>query len=62
MKSGQVSTKVESTLAKEGAEMVGGMGRKAGSITVDRELISGANPMAANGLGEAFVNKLNAAV
>lgn len=62
LKGGEVPNKVESSLAKEGAEMVSGMGQKVGSITVDRELISGANPMAANSLGAEFVSKLNAVV
>lgn len=61
MKGGQVPVKVESSLAAEGAEMVTGMGNKVGSITTDRELISGANPMAANGLGSEFVSMLQAA-
>ena len=58
MKRGEVPVKVESTLAAEGAEMITGMGQKIGSITIDRELITGANPMAAAGLGEKFVQML----
>lgn len=58
MKRGEVEIKVESTLAAEGAEMVSGMGEKVGNITIDRELITGANPMAASGLGEKFVQML----
>ncbi|KAI0702335.1 ThiJ/PfpI family protein [Cytidiella melzeri] len=58
MKGGEIPAKVESTLASEGAEMVSSVGHKLGSITVDRELISGANPMAANAIGAEFVNKL----
>ena len=61
LKGGKVPVKVESTLAQEGAEMVTGFGQKVGSITTDRELISGSNPMAANGIGEEFVNRLKAA-
>lgn len=60
LKSGEIPNKVESTLAGEGAEMVTSFGKKAGSITLDRELISGANPMAANGIGEEFVSRLKA--
>lgn len=45
--------KVESTLQAEGAEMVSTVGKKAGGITVDREVVSGANPMAAEGLGSS---------
>ena len=58
MKGVTVPTKVESTLAAEGAEMVTGMSQKVGSITIDRELITGSNPMAAFGLGEKFVQML----
>lgn len=57
-KDGEVPRKVESTLASQGAEMISSMGHKVGNITVDRELITGANPMAAGGLGEKFVQML----
>jgi len=50
--------KVESTLRENGAEMVVGMGQKLGAITVDRELVSGANPLAANALGDKFCEML----
>lgn len=60
LKGGQVPTKVESTLAAEGAEMVSTAGKKMGGITVDRELISGANPMAAASLGDKFLEMLQA--
>lgn len=52
--------KVESTLREAGAEMVEGVGEKFGRITVDRELVSGGNPMAANALGEQFLKMLKA--
>ncbi|KAI0747660.1 ThiJ/PfpI family protein [Daedaleopsis nitida] len=60
MKGGEVPSKVETTLREEGAEMLTGMGKKMGGITVDREVVSGANPMAANALGTKFVEMLKA--
>lgn len=60
LKRGEVPVKVESTLAAEGAEMITGTSNKMGSITVDRELVSGANPMAASSLGAKFVEMLKA--
>ena len=60
MKGGEVPTKVESSLRDEGAEMVTGTSQKLGSITVDREVVSGANPMAASALGAKFVEMLKA--
>lgn len=51
-------TKVESALRNEGAEMVEGFGEKIGQITVDREVVSGTNPMAADALGEKFLQML----
>lgn len=62
MKGGELPAKVESTLANEGAEMISSIGKKMGSITVDRELISGANPMAANSIGAEFVKQLKEVV
>ncbi|KAI9150640.1 ThiJ/PfpI family protein [Paramyrothecium foliicola] len=50
--------KVESALRDAGAEMVEGLKEKAGYITVDREVISGGNPLAANSLGERFIQML----
>ncbi|KAF2648012.1 class I glutamine amidotransferase-like protein [Lophiostoma macrostomum CBS 122681] len=50
--------KVESSLREAGAEMVEGVGTALGSITVDREVVSGANPMAADALGDKFVQML----
>ena len=58
MKGGKVPTKVESTLAANGAEIITGICQRFGSITADRELLTGANPMAASGLGEKFVQML----
>ena len=52
--------KVESTLAAEGAQMVSTAGKKLGGITIDREVVSGANPMAAEALGAKFVDMLGA--
>ncbi|EKM55898.1 uncharacterized protein PHACADRAFT_121897 [Phanerochaete carnosa HHB-10118-sp] len=60
LKSGEVPTKVESTLAAEGAEMISTVSKKAGQITVDREIVSGANPMAAASLGDKFLEMLQA--
>jgi len=58
LKGGEVPSKVESSLAAEGAEMITTAGKKVGDITVDREVVSGANPMAANALGAKFVEML----
>ena len=52
--------KVESSLREAGAEMVQGVGEKFGNITVDREVVSGANPMAANSLVDQFLKMLKA--
>lgn len=52
--------KVESGLRDAGAEMVEGLQEKIGGITVDREVISGGNPMAANSLGDKFLEMLKA--
>ncbi|KAI0695416.1 ThiJ/PfpI family protein [Cerioporus squamosus] len=60
LKGGIVPNKVESSLRQEGAEMVTGTDKKLGDITVDHEVISGANPMAANALGTKFVEMLKA--
>lgn len=57
LKGGSI-TKVESSLRDAGAIMVEDAGTKAGKITVDREVVSGANPMAANALGDKFVEML----
>jgi putative intracellular protease/amidase len=52
--------KVESTLREEGAEMQEGIAKSMGSITVDRELITGDNPMAANAIGDKFLEMMAA--
>ncbi|RHZ64507.1 hypothetical protein CDV55_106347 [Aspergillus turcosus] len=51
--------KVESSLRNEGAEMVEGPREKVGAITVDRELVTGGNPQAANALGDQFLQMLS---
>jgi putative intracellular protease/amidase len=51
-------TKVESSLREEGAEMVEGISTAMGSITVDKEVVTGDNPMAADALGKKFVEML----
>lgn len=50
--------KVESTLRAEGADMQEGVAKSLGSITLDRELITGDNPMSANGIGDKFLEML----
>lgn len=52
--------KVEANLREAGADMQEGMGEKVGSITVDREVVSGGNPMAAATLGDKFLEMLKA--
>jgi putative intracellular protease/amidase len=52
--------KVEGTLRQEGADMQEGVAKSMGSITVDRELVTGDNPMAANALGDKFLEMLAA--
>ncbi|KAK1759106.1 ThiJ/PfpI family protein [Echria macrotheca] len=51
-------TKVETSLAEAGAEMVEGVATAMGKITEDREVVTGDNPMAADSLGKRFVEKL----
>lgn len=60
LKRGKVPVKVEAALNAEGAQMITGTSQKMGSITMDRELVSGANPLAANTLGKKFVEMLQA--
>jgi len=50
--------KVESALRNEGAEMVEGVGTSLGKITVDREVVSTANPMGADALADKFLQML----
>jgi putative intracellular protease/amidase len=52
--------KVESSLRDAGADMQEGLGEKFGTITVDREVVSGGNPMAADVLGDKFLEMLKA--
>jgi putative intracellular protease/amidase len=56
---GSEAHKVESALSDAGAEMVTGLGEKFGGVTVDREAVSGGNPMAAQSLGEQFIKMLS---
>ncbi|OJT04090.1 hypothetical protein TRAPUB_5242 [Trametes pubescens] len=59
LKGGEIPNKVvESSLTAEGAKMISTAGKKMGGITVDREVVSGANPMAATALGNQFINML----
>jgi putative intracellular protease/amidase len=51
--------KVETALREAGAEVVTGTGEKFGSITVDREVVTGGNPMAAKPLGDQFLTMLS---
>lgn len=50
--------KVETALRSEGAIMVEGAGEKIGYTTLHRELVTGANPMAANTLGDRFLHMI----
>lgn len=50
--------KVEGTLRDSGANMVEGAREKVGYITVDREVVTGGNPLAAEDLGKQFVRML----
>jgi len=59
LKGGEIE-KVESALREAGAEPVVGVSTMVGYITVDRELVSGANPMAAASLGAKFIEMLGA--
>jgi putative intracellular protease/amidase len=51
--------KTEGSLRDEGAVMVEGSREKVGYITVDKEVVSGGNPMAATTLGSHFVKMLS---
>ncbi|EJF62610.1 hypothetical protein DICSQDRAFT_169002 [Dichomitus squalens LYAD-421 SS1] len=57
---GEVPNNVEAALRDEGADMLTGTDKKLAGTTVDREVVSGANPMAANALGAKFVEMLKA--
>ncbi|ROW08018.1 hypothetical protein VPNG_06065 [Cytospora leucostoma] len=52
--------KVEGSLRDAGADMQEGFGEIIGTITVDREVVSGGNPLAANALGDKFLEMLKA--
>lgn len=52
--------KVEGTLRENGADMQEGVAKSMGSITVDREVITGDNPMAANAIGDKFLEMMAA--
>jgi putative intracellular protease/amidase len=51
--------KTEGSLRDEGAVMIEGPREKVGYITVDKEVVSGGNPMAAAPLGSQFVKMLS---
>lgn len=51
--------KVESALRNEGADMVSGGGEKIGQTTLDHELLTGGNPLAADELGNRFVRMIS---
>lgn len=53
-------TKVESTLKENGADMQEGIAKSMGNITVDREVITGENPMSANAIGDKFLEMIAA--
>jgi putative intracellular protease/amidase len=57
LKGGEIE-KVQGTLREAGAVMTEGIAPKVGYITVDRELISGANPLAAASLGDKLVEMM----
>ncbi|KAJ3528147.1 hypothetical protein NMY22_g9532 [Coprinellus aureogranulatus] len=57
LKGGHIE-KVESALREAGADMQTGVAKKMGGITVDREVVSGANPFAVKSLGSQFVEML----
>lgn len=52
--------KVEGTLREAGADMQSGLGEMSGAISVDREVVSGGNPLAANALGDKFLEMMAA--
>ena len=61
MKGGHIE-KVESALRDAGPDVQTGTAKKMGGITVDREVVSGANPFAVKGLGAQFVQMLSSGV
>lgn len=53
--------KVEETLLREAdADIQPGLGGIPGAISVDREVVSGGNPLAANALGDEFLDMMRA--
>jgi putative intracellular protease/amidase len=59
VKGGEIE-KVESALRAAGANMIEDVGTKLGKITVDHEVVSGANPLAAAALGDKFIEMMKA--
>jgi putative intracellular protease/amidase len=53
-------TKVEGKLREEGADMQEGVMKSLGQVTVEREVITGDNPMAANAIGDKFLEMVKA--
>ncbi|KAH9827567.1 ThiJ/PfpI family protein [Teratosphaeria destructans] len=51
--------KVESQLRDAGADMQNGLAEQAGYVLVDKELATGGNPLAANTLGDTFLDLLD---
>ncbi|KAF1831271.1 ThiJ/PfpI family protein [Decorospora gaudefroyi] len=52
--------KVAGTLQEHGVDMQEGVAKSMGSITVDRELITGDNPMSASAIGNKFLEMMAA--
>jgi putative intracellular protease/amidase len=47
-------------LREEGVDMQEGVMKSLGSITVDREVVTGDNPMSAGAIGEKFLEMVGA--
>ena len=60
VKGATVPVKVEASLREASAEVVSTLGKKLGDTTVDREVVSGSNPMAMASLGAKIIELLNA--
>jgi putative intracellular protease/amidase len=52
--------KVAATLQENGADMQEGVAKSLGSITVDREVVTGDNPLSANAIGDKFLEMMAA--
>jgi putative intracellular protease/amidase len=52
--------KVAATLQENGADMQEGVAKSLGSITVDREVVTGDNPTSANAIGDKFLEMMAA--